>query len=329
MKKRTLKILTVLMTLVLALSMTMSAYAFDGKYFSTAECLDYTEEETTIANAVEAVIGKETYPDENAAGVNNYNVYAVEMNIQGMDTQELYDSMATSFEAEFKTGVQNTYSSMGWAVEFVSFETGIAYDAMEIYQYVLMKSEQKLTYDTGDTVTLYQNMAIFPADTFAVYVTVTNYESAAACEEVLNEVVDYLYIENYYYGDEFADLTDEDVAMISNVGFGIIIGVLVFFLVILVVIIVVVVVVVKSSKKKKAQRMAQQPQYNFDPRTGQPIQNNQPWQYNPNGQQTPVNNNQYNPNSQQGGQYTPYNPYTPQQPAASEIKDPLDLDNKE
>lgn len=340
MKKNMGKLLAVVMTLVLVLSMTMSAYAFEGDYFSTAECWDYTEEETTIANSLEAVIGTETYPDEDAAGVNNYNVYAVEMDIQGMDAQALYDSMITTFESEFKTGLQNTYSSMGWTVDFTSFETSLDYDEMELYQFVLMESVQNITYDTGVTVTVYQDMAIFPADTFAVYVTVTNYESAAACEEVLEEVVDYLYIENYYFGDDYADLTDEDIESLGKIGVGILIGVLVFFLVILVVIIVVIVVAVKASKKKKAQKMAQQQQYNpygYNP-NGQ--QYNPNGQYNPYGQHPPVNNNQYNPNQYNNGQqYNPnqysapqnnsYAPYTPAQPPVTETKDPLDLDNKE
>lgn len=325
MKKRMIKLLSVAMAITMAFGMAISASAFEGQYFSTTECWDYTEEETTIANSVEAVVGTATDTDENAAGVNNYNVYAVEMDIQGMDTKTLYDSMITAFESEFKTGLQNTYSSMGWAVEFVSFNTSLKYDSIELYQYICLESEQKITDDAGNATTIYQNMAIFPANTYAVYVTVTNYDGAEECEEVLYEIVDYLYIEGYSYGGEYPELTDEDIAMVSNVGMGILIGGLVFFLVMLVVIIIVIVVVVKSSKKKKAQRMAQQPQYNFDPRTGQPIQNNQPWQYNPYGQQPSVNNNQYNPYGQQGNNYAPY---TPSQPAASETKDPLDLDNK-
>lgn len=333
MKKRTLKILTVVMTLALALSMTISAYAFEGKYFSTAECWDYTEEETTIANAVEAVVGKETYPDENAAGINNYNVYAIEMDIQGMDTQTLYDSMITSFESEFKTGLENTYSAMGWAVEFVSFNTSLKYDKLELYQYICLESEQKITDDSGNATTVYQNMAVFPANTYAVYVTVTNYDGATECQEVLNEVVDYIYIENYCYGDVTIDFTDEELEEFGKIGVGILVGVLVFFLVILVVIIVIIVLVVKASKKKKAQRMAQQQQYN-------PYGYNPNGQYNPYGQQAPVNNNQYNPNQYNNGQQfnsnqysssqsNNYAPYTPSQPASSEIKDPLDLDNKE
>lgn len=328
MKKRMAKLLTLVMALVLAISMSVSAYAFNGEYFSTAECWDYTEEETVIGNSLEAVVGTETYPD-NAEGINNYNVYAVKMNLAGMDAQALYDSMASTFETEFKTGVQTQYDALGWSVDFTSFVTSVAYDSMGIYQFVLMESEQIITYADGTSETVFQNMAIIPVDTYAVYVTVTNYNTATECEEVLYEIIDYLYIENYNYGDEF-NFTDEELEEFGKIGAGVLIGVLVFFLLILVGIIVIIVVAVKSSKKKKAQRMAQQAQYSFNPYTGQPVQNNQnqPWQYNPYAQQPPVNNNQNNPYGQQGSQYAPYNPYTPQQPTATETKDPLDLDNK-
>lgn len=341
MKKRAIKVLTLVIVFVLTISMSVGSYAFDGEYFSTAECWDYTEEETVIGNSLEAVVGTETYPDENE-GINNYNVYAVKMNLVGMDAQALYDSMASTFETEFKTGVQTQYDALGWSIDFTSFVTSVAYDTMEIYQFVLMESEQIITYADGTSETVFQNMAIIPADTYAVYVTVTNYDTATECEEVLYEIIDYLYIENYNYGDDF-NFTDEDLEAFGKIGIGVLIGILVFFILILVVIIVVIVVAVKSSKKKKAQRMAQQQQYNpygynpngqYTPYSQPPVNNGQ---YNSYGQQPPVNNNQYNPNQYNNGQqYNPNqynvpqgNAYTPYQPVPNETKDPLDLDNKE
>lgn len=326
MKKRMVRLLSVVMAIAMAFGMAISAYAFEGEYFSTTECWDYTEEETTIANSVEAVIGTEIAPDENSAGLNNYNVYALEMDLQGMSAQDLLTASGDNYETEMKKAVESEYAALGWSVDFVSFNASVAYDSYELYSFIYLQSEQAVTDSSGNTTTVYQNMAIFPAETYAVYVTVTNYDSAEECEAVLYEIVDYIEIPAYAFNDDLlGDYTSEDI---MGMGMAVMIGVLVFFLVILVVIIVIIVVAVKSSKKKKAQRMAQQAQYNFDPRTGQPIQNNQnqPWQYNPYGQQPPVNNNQYNPYGQQGNNYAPY---TPSQPATSEMKDPLDLDNKE
>lgn len=201
---------------------------------------------------------------------------------------------------------------MGWSAEFVSFNTSLAYDHRELYQFILMEAEQNITDDAGNTTTVYQNMAIFPADTYVVYVTVTNYNSVEECEEVFYEIVDYIEIYDYTFSDESGIYTSEEL---TRIGKGILIGVLVFFLVILIVIIVVIVIVVKSSKKKKAQRAAQQ----YNPYGGNPN-----GQYNPYGQ-PPVNNGQYNPYGQQNNTYTPY---TPSQPPVNEQKDPLDLDKQ-
>lgn len=336
MKKRVAKLLALVIALVLAVSMTIGASAFTGEYFETTELWDYTEEETVIGNSVEAVIGTETYAVEDAVGLNNYNVYALEMDIEGYGAQQLYDESGDAFENEFKTALQSQYNAMGWSVEFVSFNKSLEIDNYDFYQYILLESEQKLTDASGNVTTVYQNMAIYPANTYAVYVTVTNYNSAQECKDVLDKVAEGMWIEDYCYGEGYNGLTEEELEFAKNLGMGIVIGALVFFLVIIIVVIIVVVVVVKSSKKKKAQRAAQQYNpYGYNPNMqynpyGQYNSNGQApvndGQNNPYGQQPPVNNNQYNTYNPQNNTYVPY---TPVQPATSETKDPLDLDNKE
>lgn len=301
MKKRILTTLTLVMAIVI--SMTISTSAFEGVYFDTTECWDYTEEETVIGESVEAIVGTETYPDKNTKGVNSYNVYAVEMDIEGLDADAIFDQYSTDMSNKFYEIIETQSKEQGFSSEIVSFDKSVAWDSWELFSFIYFETEILMTDKTGKSITMYQNIAVLPANTYVVYVTVTNYNSAEECKEVLYEIIDYIEIHDYCY-DESADFSEEDIEMFTKIGTGVLIGVLVFFLLAIVITVVIIVVVVKASKKKKAQKMAQQPQYNFDPRTGQPIQNNQPWQN------------------------TSYQTYTPPRPTNTEIKDPLDLDNK-
>lgn len=326
MKKVFTRLLTVAMALVLVMSISVGAFAFNGKYFSTVECSDYTEEKTVIGNSVEAVEGTYMYADENDAYVNNYNVYALEMNIDGMGAKQLYESAGQNVASEYEAALQAQYASAGYSAEFLSCDVSLETDDYSIYQYVLIESEQKITDADGNIMIVYQNQAIYPANSYAVYVTVTNYDSAEECEAVFEEIAAFISVDDYCFGEGYDGLTGEELKSIERLGTGIAIGVLVLLLIIPVIVIVIIVVAVRSSKKKKAQRAAQQYNpYGYNPNQYNPNQNNPYGQYTPNGQ-PPVNNGQYN--NQYGQQGSPYTTYNPSQYQTGEQKDPLDLDNR-
>lgn len=330
MKKVFARLLTVAMALVLVMSMSVSAFAFDSKYFSTIECNDYTEEETVIGNSVEAVEGTYMYADENDEYVNNYNVYALEMDIDGVGAKQLYESAGQSFANEYEAALQAQYASAGYSVEFLSCDVSLETDDISIYQYVLIETEQEITDADGNMMIVYQNQAIYPANSYAVYVTVTNYDSAEDCEAVLEEITAYITVEDYCFGEGYDGLTGEELESIEKVGTIIGIVVLVLLILIPVIVIVIIIVAVKSSKKKKAQQAAQQ----YNPYGYNPNQYNPYGQYTPNGQ-PPMNNGQYTGynqppvnNGQYGQQGNPYTTYNPSQYRTGEQKDPLDLDNR-
>lgn len=315
MKKRLGKLISLAFAVLMLVSVfSMSAFAFSNDYV-TVECpegfdvTDMSEDEGFYVNLwydewYTADDGDEYYTGNN---VDLYITVALED-----ETLEDYDYGEEYFE------------TLEWYISGTMNETEIKYEKIGGYDAIVY--EMYYDYDNSESnlrVTgecLYSEVIIITDNcVIDMYVDVIDAGDLVAYR---NETVETFMGAITYNESAILESRVESEKFVSIIG-AVAIGVVV---IIAVVVIVIIVVVVKSSKKKKAQRMAQQ-QYNpygYNPNG----QYNPYGQYNPNGQQPPVNNNQYNPYGQQGGQYTPYNPYTPQQPASSETKDPLDLDNK-
>ncbi len=314
MKKKMAKLLSLALAVLMLVSVfSMSAFAFSNDYV-TVECpegfdvTDMSETESFYVNLwydewYTADDGNEYYTGNN---VDLYITVALED-----EALEDYDYGDEYFE-QLEWYISGTMSQTEIKYEKIGDYDAIIYEMY--YDYENLDSNLRVTDEC-----LYSEVIIITDNCVVdMYVDVIDAEDLVAYR---NETVETFMGSITYNESAILESRAESEKLVSIIG-AVFIGIVAF---IVIVIIVVIVVVVKASQKKKAQRMAQQQQYNFNPYTGQPIQNNQPWQYNPYGQQPPANNNQYNPNGQQGNAYTPY---TPVQPVSSETKDPLDLDNK-
>ncbi len=322
MKKTITKALTLILALALAFTLSLSAFAIDGDYFESPELYNYEEEETTIENSVQAVIG--TQIDGEGAGQNNYNIYAALSDVDYATAQDILDSLG-DYETVFKQELETQFSSMGYSATFNSFLIEIESDSLDYYEYVNVECDYILSDGYGNSQQLYQEIAMIPAEGYVVQVTVTNVISAQECKSVFDDVIDCLWIEDYnlyagmeddlydIFGEEYDGEVDEYTEKLLGVSMGLAIAIIVGIILIpIIIIVIIIVVIVKSSKKKKQQQMQAQQQYNqynqygYNPYGQQPQQNNG---YNPYGQQ-PQQNNGYNPYGQQPQQNNGYNPYS-------------------
>lgn len=316
MKKRLGKILSLALAVLMLLSVfSMSTFAFSNDYV-TINCpenfdeTDYSDTEGFYVN----IWYDEWYTAEDGASYYTGNTVDVYMEACWEDTiEDYYDESNFDYMEMYLEGVVDSIDSTNVAYATFGGYDAVVYDMYYTYTGETVSGQRETVKGLYSEVIVVAHECCVTIDIDVMYAEDLVVYRNETAEKFLNAIT---------YNDEAIQQAEADEKGVISIVFAVIGGIL---LIGIVVVVVVIVVAVKSSKKRKAQRTAQ-PQYNFDPRTGQPIQNNQPWQYNPYGQQAPANNNQYNLYGQQGNQYAPYTP--PQAPVNHE-NNTENLDNQE
>lgn len=325
MKKGFGKLLSLVIAVLMLVSIfSVSAFAFSNDYV-TVECPenydveDLSETDSFYVNLwydewYAAEDGNEYYTGNT---VDLYITVALEDEVlEDYDFGEGYFDQLEWFISGTKNSAEIKYEKIG------------GYDALVYNMYYAYEDYESNLRVTDEC--LYSEVYIITNNcVIDMYIDVVDAEDLVAYR---NEAVE-TFMGSISYNEEAIIASQVEGGKVFAIIGAVVIGVVV---IIAIVVIVIIVAVVNSSKKKKAQRAAQQynpygynPNMQYNPygqynSNGQAPVNN--GQYNPYGQQPPVNNNQYNTYNPQNNTYVPY---TPVQPATSETKDPLDLDNKE
>lgn len=326
MNKRMAKLLSLALVVLMLVSVfSVSSFAFSSDYI-TIECpenfdeTDYSSEEGFYVD----VYYDEWYTAEDGAAYYTGNTVEVYAEACWDDTiEDYYDKSNFDYMEMYLDGIVDSIDGTNMAYANFGGHDAVVYEMYYTYTGQTATGERKTVKGLYSEVIIVTHECCVTIDIDVMDVDALDLYRNELAETFLNSIT---------YNDEAIQQAEADEKNILMIGLAVVGG---FLLIGLLVVVVIIVVVVKSSKKKKAQRTAQQYNpYGYNPN----MQYNPYGQYNPNsqaqsnndhytpyGQQPPANNNQYTPYNQPSNTYTPY---TPAQPASSETKDPLDLDNK-
>ena len=327
MKKGFGKLLSlVIAVLMLASIFSVSAFAFSNDYV-TVECPENFDEEVWSGEEGFYVNlwYEEWYTAEDGNEYYTGNTVDLYMEACWDDTvKDYYDESTLDYLEDYLEGKVDSIDSKSFTYANIGGYDAVVYDMYYTYTGETVSGQRETAKGLYSEVIVVTHECCVTLDIDVMFA-----EDLVVCRNQLAES----FLNSITYNDEAIQQAEADEKNLLIIVFAVLGGVV---LVSIIVPVIIIVVVVNSSKKKKAQRAAQQynpygynPNMQYNPygqynSNGQAPVNN--GQYNPYGQQPPVNNNQYNTYNPQNNTYVPY---TPVQPATSETKDPLDLDNKE